>query len=73
MPLMCPGKCDIYDDCGIWVMVNLYKLTHDIPLGVENPTLAALAYRERFTEFFLEEQDSTIICGCLYNPNWTVI
>ncbi|PWA65662.1 hypothetical protein CTI12_AA332440 [Artemisia annua] len=39
-------------DCGVWVMINLYRLTHNLPLEVKNPALAALAYRERLTEFF---------------------
>lgn len=39
-------------DCGVWVMFNLYRLTHNLPLEVKNPDSTALAYRERLTDFF---------------------
>ena len=47
-----PRQGNLYGDCGIWVMINLYRLTHNLSLKVENPTLAGLAHRERLTDFF---------------------
>ena len=47
-----PRQGGIYGDCGIWVMINLYRLTHNLSLEVENPSLVGLAYRERLSDFF---------------------
>ena len=45
-----------YGDCGIWVMIFLYRLTHNLPVNeplmVEHPAAFALAYREQLMAFF---------------------
>ena len=40
-----------YGDCGIWVCINLYRLCHNMPLKVNKPLTAGLAYRERMAEY----------------------
>lgn len=41
-----------YGDCGVWVCIFLYRLTHDLPLTVTDPVEVALAYREQLTSFY---------------------
>lgn len=47
-----PRQGNLYGDCVIWVMINFYRLTHNLSLEVENPSLVGLAYRERLSDFF---------------------
>ena len=47
-----PLQSGYYGDCGIWVMVFLYRLTHNIPLLVDDPAAFALAYREQLIDFY---------------------
>ena len=42
-----PIQSGYYGDCGIWVCVFLYRLTHNLPLMVDDPAAFALAYREQ--------------------------
>ncbi|PWA76715.1 phospholipase-like, Aminotransferase-like mobile domain protein [Artemisia annua] len=41
-----------YGDCGVWVCIFLYKLSHNLSLKVRKPVQAALAYREYLAEFY---------------------
>ncbi|GKD28450.1 ulp1 protease family, C-terminal catalytic domain-containing protein [Tanacetum coccineum] len=47
-----PIQGGLYGDCGLWVCIFLYRLSHNIPLEVDDPISFALAYRERLIEFF---------------------
>ncbi|GJZ29882.1 ulp1 protease family, C-terminal catalytic domain-containing protein [Tanacetum coccineum] len=47
-----PLQGGLYGDCGIWVCVFLYRLSHNIPLEVDDPISFALAYRIRMIEFY---------------------
>ncbi|GJZ38765.1 phospholipase-like protein [Tanacetum coccineum] len=42
----------VFGDCGIWVCIFLYRLSHGISLDVGNPIQTALAYREQMAKFF---------------------
>ncbi|GJX28796.1 ulp1 protease family, C-terminal catalytic domain-containing protein [Tanacetum coccineum] len=41
-----PIQGGLYGDCGLWVCIFLYRLSHNIPLEVDDPINIALAYRE---------------------------
>ncbi|PWA68181.1 F-box domain-containing protein [Artemisia annua] len=41
-----------YGDCGVWVCIFLYRLSHNLSLKVRKPVQAALAYREYLAEFY---------------------
>ena len=47
-----PLQSGYYGDCGIWVMIFLYRLTHNLPLMVDDPASFAIAYREQLMDFF---------------------
>ncbi|PWA53773.1 ulp1 protease family, C-terminal catalytic domain-containing protein [Artemisia annua] len=47
-----PMQVGYYGDCGIWVMIFLYRLTHNIPLMVDDAAAVAIAYREQLMAFF---------------------
>nr|GEZ93657.1 ulp1 protease family, C-terminal catalytic domain-containing protein [Tanacetum cinerariifolium] len=47
-----PIQGGLFDDCGVWVCIFLYRLSHNIHLEVDDPISFALAYRERLIEFF---------------------
>ncbi|GKA76994.1 phospholipase-like protein [Tanacetum coccineum] len=42
-----PLQGDLYGDCGLWVCIFLYRLSHNLPLEFDDPISVALAYRER--------------------------
>ncbi|PWA41102.1 phospholipase-like protein [Artemisia annua] len=46
-----PMQVGYYGDCGIWVMIFLYRLTHNIPLMVDDAAAVAIAYREQLMAF----------------------
>ncbi|PWA72399.1 phospholipase-like protein [Artemisia annua] len=47
-----PIQSGYYGDCGIWVCVFLYHLTHHLPLMVDDPAAFALACREQLIYLF---------------------
>ncbi|GJW22389.1 ulp1 protease family, C-terminal catalytic domain-containing protein [Tanacetum coccineum] len=47
-----PIQGGLYGDCGLWVCIFLYRLSHNIPLEVDDPISFALAYCERLIEFY---------------------
>ncbi|GJW16964.1 ulp1 protease family, C-terminal catalytic domain-containing protein [Tanacetum coccineum] len=47
-----PIQGGLYGDCGLWVCIFLYRLSHNLPLEVDDSIEFALAYRERLIEFF---------------------
>ncbi|PWA70471.1 ulp1 protease family, C-terminal catalytic domain-containing protein [Artemisia annua] len=51
-----PMQVGYYGDCGIWVMICLYRLTHNIPLMVDDAAAVAIAYREQLMAFFWKYQ-----------------
>ncbi|GJW01662.1 phospholipase-like protein [Tanacetum coccineum] len=42
-----PKQGSVFGDCGVFVCLFLYRLSHGIPLDVEDPIQAALAYLEK--------------------------
>ncbi|GKB61806.1 phospholipase-like protein [Tanacetum coccineum] len=47
-----PHQGSVYGDCGVWVCLLLYILTHKLPLVFGDPLQVALAYRERVLGYF---------------------
>lgn len=47
-----PKQGCLYGDCGVWVCIILYRLANNMSLELANPTLAAIAYRERMADYF---------------------
>ena len=47
-----PKQGGLYGDCGIWVIILLYRLSQNRPFNFRKPDQAALAYREHLTAFF---------------------
>ncbi|GJT27799.1 ulp1 protease family, C-terminal catalytic domain-containing protein [Tanacetum coccineum] len=47
-----PIQGGLYGDCGLWVCIFLYMLSHNLPLEVDDSIEFALVYRERVIEFF---------------------
>ncbi|PWA56616.1 F-box associated interaction domain-containing protein [Artemisia annua] len=54
-----PAQGGLFGDCGIWVCIFLYRLSHGKRLAVENPVQAALAYREHMANFFFKQRVSS--------------
>ena len=46
-----PKQGGLYGDCGIWVIILLYRLSQNRPFNFRKPDQAALAYREHLTAF----------------------
>lgn len=46
-----PLQGPFYRDCGIWVCIFLYRLSHNLSFEVSDPVDVALAYREQMTTF----------------------
>ena len=46
-----PQQSGVLGDCGIWVCINLYRLSHNMSLKVHNPMMTAICYRERIAEY----------------------
>ena len=47
-----PKQCGIFGDCGVWVCIFLYRLSHGISLHVDDPVDVAIAYREKMVRFY---------------------
>ncbi|GJR50544.1 ulp1 protease family, C-terminal catalytic domain-containing protein [Tanacetum coccineum] len=47
-----PLQGRLFGDCGLWVCIFLYRLSHNLPLEVDDSINVALAYRERMIDFF---------------------
>ncbi|GKB85783.1 phospholipase-like protein [Tanacetum coccineum] len=47
-----PLQGGLYGDCGLWVCIFLYRLSHNIPLEVDDSSTVALAWRERIFDFY---------------------
>ncbi|GJZ13174.1 F-box domain containing protein [Tanacetum coccineum] len=47
-----PKHGGIFGDCGVWVCIFLYRLSHGLSLDVEDPVDVALAYRKKMVLFF---------------------
>ena len=47
-----PKQCGIFGDCGVWVCIFLYRLSHGISLHVDDPVDVALVYREKMVRFY---------------------
>ncbi|GJZ26058.1 ulp1 protease family, C-terminal catalytic domain-containing protein [Tanacetum coccineum] len=47
-----PLQGGLYGDCGLWVCIFLYRLSHKIPLEIDDPINFALAYHERMIEVY---------------------
>ncbi|GJX72257.1 phospholipase-like protein [Tanacetum coccineum] len=47
-----PIQGGFHGDYGLWVCIFLYRLSHNIPLEVDDPISFALAYRERLIKFY---------------------
>lgn len=55
-----------YGDCGIWVCIFLYRLSHNLSLKVKNPVQTALAYREYLAEFYWKYKIPIPRCSVLF-------
>ncbi|PWA77753.1 phospholipase-like protein [Artemisia annua] len=51
-----PRQGGLFDDCGVWVCILLFRLGNGRPLEFDNPTQAALAYRERLIKFYYKHK-----------------
>ncbi|PWA72773.1 hypothetical protein CTI12_AA266950 [Artemisia annua] len=47
-----PRQADKYGDCGVWVCIFLYRLSHNLDLDLGDPLEVAMAYREHMVEYF---------------------
>ena len=48
-----PMQVGYYGDCGVWVCIFLYRLTHNLPIPqTDDPCDFALAYREHMISFY---------------------
>ena len=47
-----PKQAGIFGDCGVWVCIFLYRLSHGKVLHVDDPVDVALAYREQMVRFY---------------------
>ncbi|GKC60237.1 ulp1 protease family, C-terminal catalytic domain-containing protein [Tanacetum coccineum] len=47
-----PLQGRLYGDCGLWVCIFLYRLSHNIPLEVDDSSTVALAWRECIIDFY---------------------
>jgi Ulp1 family protease len=47
-----PTQGPTYGDCGVWLCIFLYRLTHQLSLAASDPVEVALAYREQLTSFY---------------------
>nr|GEV84817.1 hypothetical protein [Tanacetum cinerariifolium] len=47
-----PKQGGVFDDCGIWTCIFLYRLSHGLSLDVDNPIQTALTYREHMGNLF---------------------
>ncbi|GJS45360.1 phospholipase-like protein [Tanacetum coccineum] len=45
-------QADVYENCGVWVCIFLYRLSRNLALTVDDPLQTALAYRERMLQYF---------------------
>ncbi|GKB72755.1 ulp1 protease family, C-terminal catalytic domain-containing protein [Tanacetum coccineum] len=45
-----PLQGGLYGDCGLWVCIFLYRLSHNIPLEVDDSSNVALAWREHSSD-----------------------
>lgn len=52
-----PIQSGYYGDCGIWVCVFLYRLTHNLPLMVDDPAAFALSYREQLIAHYWKHKE----------------
>ncbi|PWA61132.1 phospholipase-like, Aminotransferase-like mobile domain protein [Artemisia annua] len=55
-----PKQGGVFGDCGVFVCLFLYRLAHGIHLHVDDPTQAALAYREGLIRFYFENKINCI-------------
>ncbi|PWA38014.1 phospholipase-like, Aminotransferase-like mobile domain protein [Artemisia annua] len=51
-----PKQGGIFGDCGIFVCLFLYRLSHGMPLAVVDPVQTALAYREQMARFYFKHK-----------------
>ncbi|GJV99716.1 ulp1 protease family, C-terminal catalytic domain-containing protein [Tanacetum coccineum] len=56
-----PIQGGLYSDYGLWVCIFLYRLSHYLPLEVDDSINVALAYHERMIDFFMEIQDVGLV------------
>ncbi|GJU71996.1 phospholipase-like protein [Tanacetum coccineum] len=46
----------VFGDCGVFLCIFLYRLAYCIPLVVDDPVQAALAYREKMIRFYFQHK-----------------
>lgn len=51
-----PKQGGIFGDCGVWVCIFLYRLSHGLSLDVDDPVDVALAYREKMVRFYYKHR-----------------
>ncbi|GKA52628.1 phospholipase-like protein [Tanacetum coccineum] len=47
-----PKQGRVFGDCGVFLCMFLYRLAHGVPLVVDDPVQAALAYHEKMIRFY---------------------
>ncbi|GJZ81580.1 phospholipase-like protein [Tanacetum coccineum] len=62
-----PKQGGIFGDCGVWVCIFLYRLTHGLSLDVEDPFEVALAYREKMLRLYFSHKIDTFEINCNSN------
>ncbi|PWA68183.1 phospholipase-like protein [Artemisia annua] len=51
-----PKQGGVFDDCGVWLCIFLFRLGNGKLLDVDNPVQVALAYRERLLRFYYKHK-----------------
>ncbi|GJV26764.1 phospholipase-like protein [Tanacetum coccineum] len=51
-----PKQGGVFGDCGVFLCMFLYRLAHGVPLAVDDPVQAALAYREKMIRFYFQHK-----------------
>ncbi|GKC00323.1 phospholipase-like protein [Tanacetum coccineum] len=51
-----PKQGEVFGDCGVFLCMFLYRLAYGVPLAVDDPVQAALAYREKMIRFYFQHK-----------------
>ncbi|GJV41631.1 hypothetical protein Tco_1420071 [Tanacetum coccineum] len=51
-----PKQGGVFGDCSVFLCMFLYRLAYGVPLGVDDPVHAALAYHEKMIRFYFQHK-----------------
>nr|GEY55468.1 phospholipase-like protein [Tanacetum cinerariifolium]GEZ32647.1 phospholipase-like protein [Tanacetum cinerariifolium] len=51
-----PKQGRVFGDCGVFLCMFLYRLAYGIPLAVDDPIQATVAYREKMIRFYFKDK-----------------